>query len=88
MRSHVIVITMSQLSKASLGGDMELTLKTLPPEPSTVTWARLVLPTTLFGALALGGGGGTSTFWASLSASERQEAWIACSELPEEEQPG
>lgn len=35
-----------------------------------------------------GGWGGTSSFWASLSASERQEAWIACSELPEEEQPG
>lgn len=29
--SHVIIITMSQLSKTSLGGDMGLTLKTLTP---------------------------------------------------------
>lgn len=56
--SHVIIITMSQLSKTSLGGDMGLTLKTLTPEPSTVTRPRLVLPTTLFGAFALQGGRG------------------------------
>lgn len=86
--SHVIIITMSQLSKTSLGGDMGLTLKTLTPEPSTVTRPKLVLPTTLFGAFSLQGEGGTSSFWASLSTSERQEAWSACSELPEEQQLG